>query len=130
MKRKPDCTGISLLVLRIVVAVVFLYHGFPKATNIAMAMDKFVGMGFPGILGPIVGWIEVIAALLLIVGIYFKWANYVLAGIIVVAIIGVQIPAAMKAGKLLPAGLERDLLLVAANMLLAATGPGRYALQK
>jgi len=126
-ERKQALSGWSLLGLRVVIAAIFLYHGWPKATQWGMAMDKFVGMGFPGFLGPIVGIAEVIGAILILVGIWHTWANYALAGIIVVAIVGVQIPAAIKAGKLLPTGLERDLLILAGNFVLVLHGPGKCA---
>lgn len=118
------CKNISLLLTRIVIAFIFLWHGIPKAFNPSMAMEKFVSMGFPGFLGPIVGWVEVIAAILILVGFLHKWSNYVLAAIIVVAILGVQI----KSGTV-TAGLERDLLIVVANLTLASFGPGKYAIQ-
>jgi len=127
---KKDWNNWSLFFMRIIVAVIFLYHGWPKATQFSMAMEKFVGMGFPGFLGPIVGIAEVIAAVLIILGIWHAWANYTLAGIIIVAIIGVQIPGAMKAGKLLTAGLERDLLILAGTLVLALHGPGACAMKK
>ncbi len=127
MVQKEDLKGWSLLGLRAVIVVIFLYHGLPKALQWGMAMDKFVAMGFPGFLGPIVGIAEVVGAILIIVGIWHKWANYALAAIIAVAIIGVQIPGAVKAGKFLTAGLERDLLILAANFVLAWHGPGKLA---
>ena len=116
--------NISLLLTRIVIAFIFLWHGIPKAFNPSMAMEKFVSMGFPGFLGPVIGWIEVIAAIFILLGFLNKWSNYVLAAIIVVAILGVQ----LKAGTV-TAGLERDLLIVAANLTLAGIGPGKYAMQ-
>ena len=59
----------------VAVVFVFLWHGIPKAFNPAMAMEKFVSMGFPGFLGPIVGWAEVIGGVLLLIGLYHKYAN-------------------------------------------------------
>lgn len=38
----------SLLLLRLVIVAIFLYHGFPKAVNWGMASEKFVGFGLPG----------------------------------------------------------------------------------
>ncbi len=127
---KKDWNNWSLFFLRIVVAAIFLYHGWPKATDFTMAMEKFVGMGFPGFLGPVVGIVEVIAAVLILLGIWHAWANYALAVIIVVAIAGVQIPGAISAGKLLPAGLERDLLILAGTLVLALHGPGACTVKK
>jgi putative oxidoreductase len=117
----------SLMGLRLVIVAIFLYHGIPKALDWAMASNKFAGMGFPGFLGPIVGIAEVIAALLIVVGVWHAWANYLLAVIIAVAIISVQIPNAIKQGKFLTAGLERDLLILAGNFVLAYHGPGKFA---
>ena len=90
-----------------------------------MAMEKFVSMSFPGFLGPVVGWVEVIAAILILIGFWHKWANLVLAIVIAVALIGVQIP---KGG--VSAALERDLMILVANIALMALGPGKYALRK
>ena len=129
-KEKAEYKSWSLLGLRVVIAAIFLYHGWPKATQWGMAMDKFAAMGFPSFLGPIVGIAEVIGAILIILGIWHAWANYAMAGIIAVAIAGVQVPAAIKAGKLLPTGLERDLLIVAGNLVLALHGPGKFAKRK
>ena len=120
MKKYRDLT---LLLTRLVIVFVFLWHGVPKAFGPSMAMEKFVAMGFPGFLGPIVGWVEVIAAVLILVGMYHKWANLALAVIIVVAIVGVHLPKGVTAG------LERDLLIVASTLFLAAHGPGKYAMK-
>ena len=116
--------GLSLLLLRLVIIFIFLWHGIPKAFQWSMAADKFVAMGFPGFLGPIVGVLEVVAAILILIGFWHAWANYLLAVIIVVALIGVQIP---KGG--VHAGLERDLLILVGTLVLAAHGPGMCALK-
>lgn len=119
-----DKKGLSLLLLRLSVVFVFLWHGIPKAFNPAMAMEKFVSMGFPGFLGPIVGWAEVIGGVLLLIGLYHKYANYVLALIIAVALIFVQAPKGVTAG------LERDLLILVAFFVLIAFGPGQCSMKK
>jgi putative oxidoreductase len=41
-----------LLLARLLLAAIFLYHGWPKATQPEMAMSKFEEMRFPGFLGP------------------------------------------------------------------------------
>lgn len=119
-----DFKKVSLVLLRVLVVFVFLWHGIPKAFNPSMAMEKFVSMGFPGFLGPIIGWVEVIAAILILVGLWHKWANITLAIVIAVALISVHIPKGVTAG------LERDILLLGALLLLAACGPGMCAIEK
>ncbi len=114
--------GWTLLLLRLAVVLIFLWHAVPKAFTPEVGVQKFVDMGFPGFLGPIVGWAEVVAAALVVLGVWFPWANLALAGIIAVALVAVQLPKGFVAG------FERDLLLLAATLTLAAHGPGRWAL--
>lgn len=120
----------SLLLIRLAVVTIFLYHGFPKAADWSMAYAKFESMGFPGFLGPIVGITEVVAAVMVLIGYWNFLANLALAAIIFVAIVGVQIPQAETAGKFLTAGLERDLLILAGNFVLMAFGPGMFAVSR
>lgn len=106
------------------VAFVFLWHGVPKAIDWPAAYDKFVGFGLPGTLGPLTGIFEVVAALLLLVGLKHRNAALALAFIIAGALITVQIPKGFT-----PA-LERDLLILALTLSLAGTGPGRLGLDE
>lgn len=119
---------ITLLSIRLILAAVFLYHGLPKAVDWALATQKFSDMGFMPALGPIIGILEVAGAVLLMVGVQNFKTNLTLAGIIFVAIVGVQIPGAFNASKLLPKGLERDLLMLGAHLMLLTFGPGKFSL--
>lgn len=120
----------GLLGLRVVLALIFIYHGYPKAVDWAMASAKFEAMGFAGFLGPIVGVAEVALSVAILTGVRFRLANLGLAVIILVAILGVQIPGAERAGKFLTAGLERDLLIFVGHLALIGTGAGNLVLVK
>jgi putative oxidoreductase len=113
---------LTLLGTRLVVAFIFLWHGVPKTVDPQMAMDKFVGFGLPGILGPVVGVLEVVAGTLLVTGLLHRVASLALAVVIAGALATVQIPGGFSAG------LERDLLILAATVLLAVHGPGQLNL--
>ncbi len=113
-----SCHDASLFYLKLVVVFIFLYSGALKAFNPASAVQAFQGFGFPGFLGPIVGWVEVIASLLVLFNRYERLGGYALSAIIIVAILGVQLPGAFAAGKL-TAGLGRDLLLLGAIPLVS-----------
>lgn len=112
----------ALLALRILLVLIFLYHGVPKAIFWPAAMEKFVGFGLPGFLGPITGIVEVIASVLLLFGRFWKITNLIFIFIIAGAIATVQIPNfvgdASKA-----AGLERDLLILVGHLTLLAFDP-------
>lgn len=118
----------SLLLLRLIIAFIFLFHGIPKALNWPMAVEKFVSMGFPGLLGPITGIVEVVVSALIILGLLTKWSSLVLVVIMAGAIAGVQIPASLEAGTVV-AGLERDLMLLVGALVLIAFGPGVLSLE-
>ncbi|MDO8556727.1 MAG: DoxX family protein [Nanoarchaeota archaeon] len=117
----------SLLGLRLVIAAIFLLHGIPKLLNLAGTMNFFSGLGFPAFLGPVVGVLEVLGALAILLGFWHKGATYVLALIIVVAILAVQIPGALERG--ISAGLERDVLILASILVLMTYGSGKLAVQ-
>ena len=112
----------ALLGLRILLVLIFLYHGVPKAIFWSAASEKFVGFGLPGFLGPITGITEVIASVLLLFGRFWKITNLVLLFIIAGAIATVQIPNFIAdASKV--AGLERDLLILMGHITLLAFDP-------
>lgn len=122
-KRERTWHHAGLLVQRIVIAAIFLWHGVPKAFAPGGAMEKFEAFGLPGILGPVTGWVEVIAAPLLLIGFQHRPAAIVLLIVILGALATVQIPGGISAG------LERDLLILAGLLYLAARGAGRFALR-
>ncbi len=112
----------ALLMLRILLVLIFLYHGVPKAIFWTAAADKFVGFGLPGFLGPITGIAEVIASVLLLFGRFWQASNFVLLFIIAGALVTVQIPNYIAdASKV--AGLERDLLILVGHIILLAFQP-------
>lgn len=111
------CAGWGLMVLRFVVGLVFIFAGWPKI----LGMPALLGL--PGFVGSIVGVIEVLAGIALIVGIMTKWAGYLLAAIMAVAIIGVHL-------KLGWASVQFPLVLFAAALALAWNGPGVWSLHE
>lgn len=107
--------NIGLLVLRLAVAIIFIYHAMPKLKN-AKGMAAMVGM--PAGMVFMLGMIELVASVGLIVGIYTQLSALLLA-IIMVGAIGMKmmkwhVPfAAMD-----KTGWEFDLILLAANIAI------------
>ena len=112
----------ALWILRFSLVAIFLYHGLPKAIFWPMAMEKFIGFGLPGFLGPITGIVEVIASILLLFGRYWRATNLVLLFIIAGAIVTVQLPNFLEDSSKV-AGLERDLLILVGHLTLLAFNP-------
>ena len=119
----------TLLLLRVAIALIFIYHGSQKLMNASGTMSFFTSLGLPGWAGVIIGIIEVVAGLLVLSGFYYKWANYVLALVMVGALILVQIPGVFKSGAI-GAGFERDVLILITTLVLASNGPGHFSIHK
>jgi len=117
---------IGLLILRLAVAAIFIYHAAPKLKN-AKGMAQMVGMpaGMIGILGAV----EFLSSLGMIFGIYTQLAA-VLLGIVMIGAIGMKIMkwhvpfAAMD-----KTGWEFDLILLAANIVILLGGGGSIGIQ-
>lgn len=105
---------LSMMALRVLIAAIFLWHGVPKAFDPEAGAAKFVDFGLPGLLGPTVGIVEVVAGLLLAAGILQRWAAGSLLVIILGALVTVQLPAGITAG------LERDVLVLAGLLVIFA----------
>ena len=118
--------NIGLLVLRLAVAVIFIYHAMPKLKN-AKGMAQMMGM--PAGMIFMLGAVELLSSLGLIFGIYTQLAALLL-GIVMFGAIGMK---TMKWGVPFAAmdktGWEFDLILLAANMTLLLGGRGSIAIQ-
>lgn len=123
-ERTNGMRGYALLLLRIVVALIFISHGWPKLAEPSGTMGFFSSIGLPSFLAPIVGVIEVGGGLMLLFGLFARPAAVALLFVIAGALIKVQIPGGIGAG------LERDSLIVAALLVVIACGPGAFALRR
>lgn len=112
----------ALLILRITLILIFLYHGLPKAILWSLATEKFVSFGLPGFLGPITGAAEVVASVLLLFNRFWRASNLILMFIIAGAIATVQLPKFLADSSQV-AGLERDILILVGHLTLLAFPP-------
>ncbi len=119
----------GILVLRIVIGASFMAHGGQKLFVIGAAGSAAImtraGIPFPGIAGPFVGVVEFFGGLALVLGLLSRWAALLLICDMIVAILTVNI----HRGFLGPGGSELPVIMLAANVALAAYGPGILSLQ-
>lgn len=117
------CAMTGKFLLRLLVGVIFLYHGIMKFINLQGTMGFFAnGVHIWGWLGVVVAVVEVVGGAMLILGLWSKWAAYGLGIVILGALILVtaRFPVA--------AGFERDILLLFSLIVIATSGPGRCAI--
>lgn len=123
--RKP---AVGIAILRIVVAVVFLTHGWPKLTGGVNGLAGMLGArGFPVPIAWawLVTLLETAGAVLLALGVFVAPIALLLAIEMVVAILLVHWPRGWYAGE---GGMELNVLLIAALVTLALAGPGAWSL--
>jgi putative oxidoreductase len=86
-KLKP----LALLLLRVGLGVIFVFHGYPKLfTHTRETMQGMAHMGFPGYFAYIAGVFEFFGGLLLIVGLFTRIAGLLLAAEMAVALVKVH----------------------------------------
>lgn len=122
-------TDIGLLVLRIGIGIMFIWHGFPKLSagpelwaNLGKAME-FLGIGFaPAFWGFMAAFAECVGGVCLIIGLGFRAAAALMA-------ITMFVAASMHIGKgdgLKGAAHAVELCIVFISLLI--TGAGRFSL--
>jgi putative oxidoreductase len=123
----PLNSHLALLILRVVLGIIMLYHGWPKITDLGGTIGAFTGMGIPA---PAVAAIfstvaEFVGGLLMVVGAFTDIAGLMFTIDMLGAITFVHAKNGFSVGK---GGVEWPLLLVAAALAIALAGPGRYAM--
>src|SRR3954463_5511873 len=122
----PANLDLALLLLRLALAAVLLYHGVPKLMNFGATVTGFqtMGMPAPSLTDAFAVLVEVVGGLLILLGIAVD-----LAGILVIiemlgAIFMVHLANGFDFTK---GGWEHPFTVLMMALVLALAGPGRHA---
>lgn len=115
--RNPD---LGVLLLRLAVGAVFIYHGWGKLTNLNQTGQFFVSLGMNQAMAAVVAIIELAGGLAIVLGAITYLASLILALIMAGAIYLVKWPHGF-------AGYEFELTLLVACLTIFFTGPGKYS---
>lgn len=113
--------NIGLFVLRLAVAVIFIYHAWPKIKN-AKGMAQMMGMPAGAVFT--LGLVEFVASVGLIAGFYTQLSALLLAIVMVGAIKMKKIKWHITFAAMDKTGWEFDLILLAANIAILLIGGG------
>lgn len=123
-KLKP----LALLLLRLGLGLIFIYHGFPKLfTHTREFLQGFPRMGFPSYFVYIAGVVEFFGGCLLVLGLFTRIAALLLAGEMAIAIWRVHLP---QGGVMAVSNYQFPLALAAAAFALATIGAGAISLDR
>jgi putative oxidoreductase len=122
MMDSKDLKVCGLFLLRVVVGVVFLAHGWQKIQGMEGTIGFFASLGLAPFFAYLVAWTEFLAGSAVLLGVFTRVAGYLLALVMVFAIFLVK----FKMGFL--GGYETDLILLVAALAVAFSGAGPYSL--
>jgi putative oxidoreductase len=122
--------GWGLTILRVVVGIIFLAHGYQKLFKFGFhgvaEMFGHLGIPLPALFAVVVTLVEFVGGILLIIGFATRIAAALIAIDMVVAIFAVH----LKRGFFNPGGFEYPLILLAATLCLVLAGGGAFSLKR
>lgn len=121
MKNNQD---LGLLLLRVALGAVFIAHGWAKWQDMPGTIQFFSNLGLSAMWAYVVATIELLGGLAILLGIWHRLAGYLLAAVMVGAIITV------KGSKGFLGGYEFDLTLLLVALATAMMPPGKYLVLK
>ncbi len=119
-------SDISFLVLRLVIAAIFIYHAVPKLKGAKMMSQA---MGMPAGMIFMLGGIEFLSSLGMIFGVYVQIAAFLLGMAMIGAIYFKTAKWHIPFGATDKTGWEFDLILLAASIILLVNGGGAIGIQ-
>lgn len=120
---------VAALLLRVVLGVTFLFHGFSKFQMGIPNVGKFfgtLGLPFPGTLAYIIVAIEIIGGVMMIIGLGTRLVAVLFAATMLGALFTTKMTAGLIAKGGSP-GFELELALLVMSISLVLTGSGLYA---
>ena len=125
----PQNHDLALLILRLALAAVLLYHGIPKLMNFSTFVGGFQSMGIPApaLSLALATLAEVGGGLLILLGIATDIAGILVVIDMLAAIVLVHLRNGFDVGK---NGWEHPFTILAMALTVALAGPGRLTVGK
>jgi len=117
-------SGYAALFLRLAIGIIFIAHGWQKfSVGIPAIAGFFESIGIPGFMAGLVAAVELVGGLLLVLGLFTRYAALLLSAVMVVAIVKVKLAVGLIAPQTagMP-GMELDLALLGGTLALLLLG--------
>lgn len=116
-----DYNDVGLFILRLSLAIIFFYHGWPKMTN-AVSMASMIGMS--SVMVFTLGLVEAVSAVAMVIGFYTQVAALLMAVIMVGATYYKMAKWQMPFAAMDKTGWEFDLILFGGAVAILLGGGG------
>ena len=122
-------SDIGLLIVRIALGGIIFFHGFHKILHgSAEVGDLIEAVGIPRIFAPLVYISEVLAPVLVVLGILTRLSNLTIIVTMFVVFYALPFPIGLNEHGAM--NIESQLYFLLLSVALFFTGPGRYVLKK
>lgn len=123
-----DCgcyKDVGLLLLRLILGVVFIYHGWAKVTNIDGTLGFFssIGLGSTALVY-LAAYGEFIGGILMILGL---WTRFVAPVLVIIMAVAIQTVHLTKGFNIMSGGYEYALTLLVVSAAVGMLGAGKYS---
>ncbi len=115
--------SLGMFLIRLMVGLVFLSHGWSKVVSLSATMMMFSHLGMWPIVGVFIGWLEVVGGLALILGLATRFFGILFAIEMLVAAVLIGTSRGFGA-------VEFELLLAACSLGIVFIGSGKYSVYK
>lgn len=117
---------VGLLFLRIAVGIPFIVHGITKIMDVTGTAAFFASIGLPFYLVYVIGILELVAGLMILLGVYAWIGGWIVAVIMAGAYLVVKHKFAFIGGM----SFEIDYAFFFAGLAIAFMGSGKYSVMK
>ncbi len=116
------------VILRIILGIAFILHGWPKWQNIDGVVGFFATLGSPAFMAYVVAFVELVGGIAILLGIFTRYASALIA----IDMIGATWLVKSKVGFIAQGacGAELDLAFLAIALSLMLLGAGKLSLEK
>ena len=114
--------NMGLLLIRLSVGVIFIWNGWMKFQDMPGTIGFFHMIHVPGFMAYVVALVELVGGLAMILGLWTAVAGYLLAIVMIFAIVLVKIRVGFPA-------IEIDIAMLGATLGLAMIGGGKWSVK-
>lgn len=114
---------LALLLVRVGLALVFIYHGWTKLQGMEATIGFFGSIGLSPFFAYLVAWVEFAGGILMLLGIKVRELGLLFVIVMLVAIYKVHLGQGFK-------GMEFQVVLLLSSFAMVFAGAGKYALLK